>query len=411
MVLAGGRGERLRPLTETRPKPLLPILGEPVICRQLRMALSAFPAGEVVIVYSYLGDEIVKSVRECGVSASRITFVDQGEALGTAHALLRVVEEVGEDDMLVVYADVYLDESAVNAIASLRPPGILVGRTKTPWEYGVVEVREDGVVESIKEKPPREKAPPEADVLVGVIMLRGEDLHGLREVRKSPRGEYEITDLLAALAARGELTAARLPDPYAWRDIGRPWDLLLANRLALEMVEGRVSGEVHRLAVVDDNVVVEEGAYVGPHTVVEGPSYIGPGAQVGPGVHIRPYTVILAGAKVGFASEVKASILLEHAKAPHLNYVGDSILGEHVNLGAGTVTANLRFDGRTVKMTIRGERVDTGLRKLGAVIGGHAQTGINVSIMPGVKIGSYAVVYPGCVVNRDVPRGAVYRCW
>lgn len=125
---------------------------------------------------------------------------------------------------------------------------------------------------------------------------------------------------------------------------------------------------------------------------------------------MRPYTVILAGARVGFASEVKASILMEDARAPHLNYVGDSILGEHVNLGAGTVTANLRFDGATIKMTVKGVRVDTGLRKLGAIVGGHAQTGINVSIMPGVKIGSYALVYPGCVVYRDVPRGGVLKC-
>ncbi len=411
VLLAAGRGERLRPLTETRPKPLLPILGEPLACRQLRLALKAFPASEVVVVYSYLGEEIVKAVRECSGAASRLTFVDQGEALGTAHAVLRAVEETGEDDMLVVYSDVYLDEASVDSVASLRPPSILVGRTRTPWEYGVVRVRDDGVVEGLEEKPPREKTPPEADVFVGVAMLRGEDAAALREIRKSPRGEYELTDLFLALASRGELTAVRLPDPHAWRDIGRPWDLLIANRMALERAGGRVRGEVHRLAVVDDNVIVEEGALVGPHSVVEGPAYIGPGAVVGPGAHVRPYTVLLGGARLGFASEAKASIFLENAKAPHLNYVGDSIIGEHVNLGAGTVTANLRFDGRPIRMTVRGERVDTGLRKLGTVMGGHAQTGINVSIMPGVKIGSYAVVYPGCVVNRDVPRGAVYKCW
>ena len=103
-------------------------------------------------------------------------------------------------------------------------------------------------------------------------------------------------------------------------------------------------------------------------------------------------------------------MFFEDAKAPHLSYVGDSVLGEHVNLGAGTVTANLRFDRKTVKMNVKGRRVDTGRRKLGAIIGGHAQTGINVSLLPGVKIGSYAIVYPGCVVYRDVETRGVYKC-
>ncbi len=101
---------------------------------------------------------------------------------------------------------------------------------------------------------------------------------------------------------------------------------------------------------------------------------------------------------------------MEHARAPHLNYVGDSIIGEHVNLGAGTITANLRFDDKTIRVTLKGKRVDSGRRKLGAIMGGYSKTGINVSLMPGVKVGSHAVIYPGCVVYRDVEPGGVYRC-
>jgi len=157
-------------------------------------------------------------------------------------------------------------------------------------------------------------------------------------------------------------------------------------------------------------VIVEEGAEVGPYTVIEGPAYIGPGVKVGPLSHIRPETVLLRGSKVGYAVEVKASVLMEGARAPHFNYVGDSVIGEEVNLGAGTITANLRFDHRTVKMTVKGERVDTGLNKLGTIMGGYSQTGINVSLMPGVKVGAYAIIYPGCVVTRDVGKGETYKC-
>ncbi len=409
VLLAAGQGERLRPITETRPKPLLPVVDEPVGCRQLRMALEATGAREVVVVYSYLGDQVKKVLSGCAGGGVELHFVSQGDPLGTGHAVLKAVEATGLDDVLVVYSDVYLASSAVEAVRSMKPASILVGVTRTPWEYGVVKV-EDGLVVGLEEKPPRERAPEKAHVFIGVAMLRAEDVEGLRSIKPSPRGEYELTDLLASLASRGELAAVELPEPEAWRDIGRPWDLLIANRMELDKLEPRVRGEVHPTAVIEGPVVVEEGATIGPHTVVEGPAYIGPGALVGPNAHIRPYTVIHGKAKVGFASEVKASILLEDARAPHLNYVGDSIVGEHVNLGAGTITANVRFDRKSVKMTVKGIRVDTGLRKLGAVIGGYAQTGINVSIMPGVKIGSYALVYPGCVVDRDVPRGGVFKC-
>jgi bifunctional UDP-N-acetylglucosamine pyrophosphorylase/glucosamine-1-phosphate N-acetyltransferase len=409
ILLAAGQGERLRPITETRPKPLLPIVDEPVGCRQLRMALEATGAREAVVVYSYLGDQVKSALSRCVDGRVELRFVDQGDPLGTGHAVLKAFESMEPDDVLVVYSDVYMADSAVEALKSMKPPSILVGLTRTPWEYGVVRV-EDGLVLGLEEKPPRDRAPEKAHVFIGVAMLRAEDLEELRGLKPSPRGEYELTDLLASLASKGELAAVELPEPESWRDIGRPWDLLIANRMELERLEPRVRGEVHPTAVVEGPVVVEEGAVIGPHTVVEGPAYIGPGAVVGPNAHIRPYTVIHREAKVGFASEVKASIMLDDARAPHLNYVGDSIVGEHVNLGAGTITANVRFDRKTVKMTVKGVRVDTGMRKLGAVIGGHAQTGINVSIMPGVKIGSYALVYPGCVVDRDVPRGGVYKC-
>ncbi|WP_460124558.1 bifunctional sugar-1-phosphate nucleotidylyltransferase/acetyltransferase [Stetteria hydrogenophila] len=409
VLLAAGRGERLEPLTETRPKPLMPILGEPVACRQLRLALEATGAREVVVVYSSHTRRVTEELARCAGGGVELEFVDQGAPLGTGHAVLRAVEETGVDDVLVVYSDLYLARSAVEAVRAMRPPSILVGETDRPWEYGVVRV-EDGLVAGLEEKPGRERAPPRAKVFLGVAALRAEDVEALKSLKPSPRGEYELTDLLAGIARRGELAAVELPEPGAWRDIGRPWDLLEANRAELERVEPRVEGEVHPTAVLEGPVVVEEGAVVGPHTVVEGPAYIARGAAVGPGAHVRPYTVILEGARVGFASEVKASLVMEHARIPHLNYVGDSIVGEHANLGAGTVTANLRFDRGTVKMTVRGARVDTGLRKLGAVIGGYAQTGVNVSIMPGVKIGSHAVVYPGCVVYRDVPRGGVFKC-
>ena len=408
-ILAAGRGERLRPLTETRPKPLLPLLGEPMLCRSLRLALS-HPRVEEAVVLAPRGlrgpFEALPCIRDAG---DRVRVVEQEKPLGTGHALRVVAEEAGYDDYLVVYSDVYLARSAWGLVASMKPNTVLLAEVDNPSEYGVALV-EDGMVKGFVEKPARGEEPSSL-ALTGIYALSKEALKMLEVLKPSPRGELELTDVLDKLASEGSLGYLELGERGAWRDIGRPWDYLLAARHALESeLKPGVEGDVHPTAVIEGRVYIAPGARVRANSVIEGPSYIGPGVEVGPCGHVRPYTILERSSKVGFATEVKASILLEAAKAPHLNYVGDSIVGEHVNLGAGTITANLRFDRASIKMTIKGFRVDTGLRKLGAVIGGYAQTGINVSLMPGVKVGSYARIWPGCRVMRDVPSGSDYRC-
>ena len=182
------------------------------------------------------------------------------------------------------------------------------------------------------------------------------------------------------------------------------------NKLELTKRNARIiRGEVDPCTTIKGPVIVEEGATIRGCTYIIGPAYIGPNADIGPNAYIRPYSVILEGARIGFSVEVKESVVMEHAHAAHLAYIGDSVVGEHVNLGAGTVLANLRFDNKTVKVTVESKRIDSGRRKLGALIGGYVKTGINVSIMPGVKIGSYAIIYPGITVYKDVPPHTVVK--
>jgi UDP-N-acetylglucosamine diphosphorylase/glucosamine-1-phosphate N-acetyltransferase len=408
-ILAAGRGERLRPLTETRPKPLLPILGEPILCRNLRLALS-HPRVDEAVILAPKGLKRSFEALPCVKSAGdRVEVIEQERPLGTGHALRVIVEHTGYDDYLVVYSDIYLAKSAWSLVAGMEPDTVLLAEVDDPSEYGVAIV-EGGMVKGFVEKPLKGREPSRL-ALTGVYALSSEALRELRSLKPSPRGEFELTDILNKLASNRSLGYVSLEEPGAWRDIGRPWDYLLAARKALgEELEPRVEGDIHPTAVIEGPVYIAPGARVKANSVIEGPSYIGPEAEVGPCGHIRPYTILSYSSKAGFATEVKASILLEEAKAPHLNYVGDSIIGEHVNLGAGTITANLRFDKASIRMTVKGRRVDTGLRKLGAVIGGYAQTGINVSLMPGVKVGSYARIWPGCRVARDVPSGAEYKC-
>ncbi|MFN4046015.1 MAG: bifunctional sugar-1-phosphate nucleotidylyltransferase/acetyltransferase [Acidilobaceae archaeon] len=408
VLLAAGRGERLRPLTETRPKPLLPILGEPLLCRHLRLSLSRGSYDGVIVVASYMLDSMREALLKCGFEG--VNVLDQGGEFGTGHAILKAMDYGGPGDYTIIYSDIYMAPEGYDILASLKPPGVIAVRAERPWEYGVLEVR-DGRIIRVVEKPQPGETSGGALVFAGALKLTWDSLGDFKGLKPSPRGELEATDALNSLSSRVDVNVAEVPGGL-WLDVGRPWELLLANRVALEReLEDSVRGVVSESSTIEGRVYIGEGATVKAYTVIEGPTYIGPKVSVGPHTHIRPYTVLLEKSHVGAFTQVKSSILMENSKAPHLNYVGDSIVGEHVNLGAGTITANFRFDEATVKVTVKGARVDSGLKKLGAIIGGYAKTGINVSILPGVKIGSRAWIWPGCVVYRDVEPGEKFNCW
>jgi bifunctional UDP-N-acetylglucosamine pyrophosphorylase/glucosamine-1-phosphate N-acetyltransferase len=150
-------------------------------------------------------------------------------------------------------------------------------------------------------------------------------------------------------------------------------------------------------------VTVAETARVRSGAYVEGPAFIDEEADIGPNCYVRPCTSIGRKVKVGNACEIKNSIIMDNAHIGHLSYVGDSIVGEKCNLGAGTITANYRLDAGTVKMMVKDRLVDSGRKKLGAVLGDNVKTGINALLMPGVKVGNDSWIGPNLMVQRDLP--------
>jgi NDP-sugar pyrophosphorylase family protein len=172
-------------------------------------------------------------------------------------------------------------------------------------------------------------------------------------------------------------------------------------------IDGAVSPSV---ALGDARIVIEDGAVVEPGAYIVGPAYIGRGATVRHGAYLRPYCILLEGAIVGHASEMKSSILLPGAQAPHFAYIGDSILGNRVNLGAGTRLSNVPVtagyvngvkEKKSIHLQIDGQDYDTGTRKLGAILGDEVHTGCNAVLNPGTLIGKRSLVYP----NMTIPKG------
>lgn len=193
------------------------------------------------------------------------------------------------------------------------------------------------------------------------------------------------------------LRALLAPD-YPWEVLGR-LDAFVAT------VSNQRLGRIHPTAVVNGPVYLAETAVVYPHAYIEGPAWIGEGAEVGHGAFVRGGVVLGPHAKVGHATEVKRSLFLEGAKAPHFNYVGDAVVGRQVNLGAGVRLANLQvFNG-----TIRIKGVETGLRKFSAAIGDEVSIGCNSVLSPGTLIGPRTVVYNGAMLRGVYPADTVIK--
>ncbi len=182
-----------------------------------------------------------------------------------------------------------------------------------------------------------------------------------------------------------------------------PWDLLRANEeLVGALAASHCAGSLSDRAIVDGFVVLGEGSQILPGVYVEGNVIIGRDCKIGPNCYLRGNTSIGDGCHIGQAVEIKNSIVMAHTSIGHLSYCGDSIVGERVNFGAGTITANLRHDGKNVLSAIDGTLVDTGRRKLGALVGDGVHTGIHTSIYPGRKLWPGTWTRPGAIVRADL---------
>jgi UDP-N-acetylglucosamine diphosphorylase/glucosamine-1-phosphate N-acetyltransferase len=392
VVVAAGRGTRMRPLTDTRPKPLLPVGRQSLLERTLDQCVGL--VDRFVIVVGYRGEMIRERVGEAYAGVP-VEYVDQTERLGTAHAIGQAAEVVS-GSFLALNGDVVVDRDLIEQLAAADGHALAVTTVADPTAYGVVET-EDGTLQALHEKP---ADPPSNRVNVGLYAFEPSAFGAIERTEKSARGEYEITDAIEGLLADGEAVTAVEYDG-TWLDVGRPWEVLSATEAVLSDLEGGIEGTVEDGAHLHGPVVVEAGARVRSGAYVEGPVVVRSGADVGPNAYLRGATVIGPDARVGNAVEVKNSVLLEGATVGHLSYVGDSVLGGAVNFGAGTIVANLRHDDESVRLTVKGERVDTGRRKLGVVVGDGAKTGIDTSLNAGVKLRAGARTKPGEDVLRD----------
>jgi len=392
VIFAAGKSTRTYPLTVTRPKPLLPIANQTILEHQLEALRSIVDTVVLVVGYKH---EMIRERFGGAYHGLQLEYVVQEEQRGTGHALLQCDGRIREPFMALNGDDLY-DPVDLARLAEVER-GALCKSVEDPRLFGVFVVDRNDRVERVVEKP---KQFISNLANIGAYKFTPNVFSVLREVRPSERGEIEITSAIQVLADTTEFRVVEVQ--CHWLAITYPWTLLDANAYWLEnKMEPRIEGEVSSKATLNGDVAVGKGSVIRPGAVIDGPVLIGENATVGPNCWIRPGTTIGNGCKAGMSVEIKNSIIMDGTAVPHLSYVGDSVIGEKANLGCGTVTANFRHDGANHRSMVKGELVDTGRRKLGAILGDGVHTGINTSIYPGRKIWPGLSTLPGEVVDRD----------
>jgi len=401
-ILAAGEGLRMRPLTANIPKPLLPVAGKPFLEHNID-ALREVGIKDIILLTGWRAQRIREHFGDGKEFGVRIEYLEQEERLGTAHAV-GMVKEMIDSPFFCLYGDVVLTKESVKGLVEhhRKVKGSVMALTtvEDPRRYGSIVVQ-DGVIKDIIEKP---EVPETNTVNAGAYILDPAVFDAIAETKKSPRGEYEITDSFKILMKKSHIYTHLLKGE--WIDVARPWDLLEANRILMEDLKTKIDGEVSERATLVGSVRVGKGTRVLPGSYIKGPVIIGQDCEIGPNAYIRPSTSIGEHCKIGAAVEIKNSIIMNRTNVPHLSYVGDSVIGERCNFGAGTKVANLRLDEKEVQVVVDGKKTGSGRRKLGVIMGDDVKTGINATIDVGTIIGEGTMIGMGAVARGTIAPGS-----
>ncbi len=414
ILIAAGEGLRLRPLTETKPKPLLKVLDKPILVRSLSQ-LSKCGINDFVIVTNYLEEQIIECITSY-FSHLNIHYVHQREIKGSANAFLLAKEHIEEDFFIGVNGDcVYSFPLVSKTVEATKNKIVSIGGkfTTDTEKYGIILTNQKKIPQHIVEKPSKEEIS-EGYANIGIYSLNKDIFGILDEMEKnnerSSRGEYEIPDAINKLLQKQtyETKLVELEENDYWFDIGRPWSLLEANETLLSLCDEEREGIVEDGVHIQGKVIIKRDAIIRSGTYIEGPVFIDEGADIGPNSYIRKYSYLGKKSRIGNGCEIKNSIIEDNVHAAHLSYIGDSIIGPKCNFGAGTITANLRFDKKTISVFTKGKSEDSERKKLGVICGEGVEIGIGALLMPGTKIGSKSWIGAGTIVNENVPSESIY---
>lgn len=328
LVLAGGSGTRLRPITHTSAKQLVPVANKPILFYGLEQIRDA-GVTDIGIIVGDTGDEIRAAVGDGSSLGISATFIEQDAPLGLAHAVLTAADFLGDDDFVMFLGDNLIEGGITNVVNDFheRQPDaqILLKQVPDPERFGVAKLRDDGSIDQLLEKP---KDPPSDLALVGVYLFTNKILDAARRIEPSDRGELEITDAIQRLVDDGATVRASRVEGW-WLDTGKKDELLDANRIVLGGLQRRIDGDVDEASTVSGNVVVEAGARI-VNSTIRGPVAIGADVVVEDS-YVGPFTSLADGCHIA-RTEVEYSVFLERCTVSDIPRIEGSLLGRDVVL-------------------------------------------------------------------------------
>jgi glucose-1-phosphate thymidylyltransferase len=350
LITSGGAGTRLRPITHTSAKQLVPVANKPILFYVIESMVAA-GITDIGIVVGDTRDEIKAAVGDGSAWGVRVTYLPQEAPLGLAHCVLIAREFLGDDDFVMYLGDNMLQQGLgsfiehfdlarraaseptlgdTDRLAAIPTAQILLCRVPDPQRFGVAEVDERGDVVRLVEKPVE---PPSDLALVGVYLFTSVIHEAVSAIEPSDRGELEITDAIQWLIDHGHAVRHEVVQGW-WLDTGKKDPLLESNRRVLETIETRIDGKVDAASEIDGRVIIEEGAeLIGAR--VRGPAIIGARTRL-VNAYVGPFTAVSADCEI-IDSEVDHSVVLDHSRIVDVPRLTDSLIGRHVEVSRSTM--------------------------------------------------------------------------
>ena len=403
LLPVAGSGTRMFPLGVTTPKALIRILNKPLIEWTLE-TLVANHIDEVIVITSAgeFGQQISEYVQKNIIITHKyplsIKFLSQEQQLGTAHVIQTAAHLLQPDEEFLFLNgdDLYGPKNIAELLKS--PTLAVIGKEVTdPEKWGIFKTNQQNRLEQLIEKP-KDRVGNLANI--GCMKLNAQIFSLYEQLEISVRGEYELTDSVQLLAQTVPIKV--IPATDYWIPIGYPWHLLEATEFFLKSQASKIEGKLDPSTILNGSIVLPSSSSILPGCYLEGNILVGENVTIGPSARITGATVIGDNSVIGFSVDIINSVIGLDASITQLSYVGDSVLGNHVSIAAGTMIANSRHDHQLIQTPVKGEVVTTPRSHLGAVIGDDVQLGVNTTIFPGRKIWPGLSTRPGQIVDRDL---------
>jgi UDP-N-acetylglucosamine diphosphorylase/glucosamine-1-phosphate N-acetyltransferase len=401
VFLCGGIGKRMFPLTED--KFLFKFLGKTLLEHQIENARKV-GLKDILIVGNNFNKNKIKEI--CNGIDTNIEFVLQREPNGMADALLSAKKVLKNEEIIIVNPNDVFDKSVYKKILAEHKKGnydsyIIGYKVDSYFPGGYLEINDKNELIRIHEKPGECNEPSNLVNIVIHLHKNTKSFFDYLESTESERDDvYECT--LTEMIKDGHKIKVVKYDGF-WQAIKYPWDVFGIVKYFLNDVKRKISlrAKISREAKIYGNVIIEDDVKVLENAVIRGPCYIGKNSVVGNNVLIWNYSHIGDNCVIGYSTEVKHSYISDNCWF-HMSYVGDSIISDNCSFGAGTITANFRFDEKPIQVYIQGKKSNSHMDKLGVIMGENCKTGINSSMMPGVRIGPNSIIGPGVNLSEDL---------